>query len=546
MKKVTVKGYIESFLRIRTKDGNISPLILNEPQQAYYQAVRKAKTEGKPMRFIILKARQMGFSTLTEALIFTFVMWTKNTKALIVAHDMESSNNIFSMSRMFYDYLPNEIKPMVKLSNAKELVFENPSKSEEERKLNQGLRSQIRVATAGSESVGRGNTFNYVHISEYAFWTGRKEDTLVGILQAVPNTPDSLVVIESTAYGFDHFKKLWDDAVNGASGFTPLFFAWWQMETYRMTYDGTPLTKEEEKMKQDFNLDNDQIQWRRWCIRTNCGNDINKFRQEYPSTPQEAFIMSGRPVFDSERILARISEISLREYEKIRFDYTYSNEQIRGFEVVDGDVVKVYKRPIDGHPYVLSMDTAGEGSDFFACHVLDNTSGEQVAVLHYAGSNEIEVTRQVYCLGKWYNDALIGVEVNFGTYPILELQRLGYTNQYRREKVDTLREGTVSKFGWRTTSVTRPNMIAELKDVLDKEIGLINDVGTLNECLMFQKNDDGRPEAIQGEHDDLVMSLAIAYMIRGQQSFVVEQVIEEDDEEETNDGYESFLRFGRR
>lgn len=541
----SAKEYIENFLMIRTKDGELKHLILNKPQLKYYQAVKEASEQGIPLRFIILKARQMGFSTMTEALIFYFTVFRFNVKSLIVAHDNDSTKNIFFMSKLFYDMLPLNLKPMTKYKNVRELTFENPSQDDRVKAANPGLLSAIKVQTAGKESVGRGDTFNSVHASEYSFWPGDKANILLGILNSVPNNSSSFVVIESTANGYDDFHKLWEDAVNGRSGFIPLFFAWFEDPEYRMDYDGSPLSVEEKDLMARYNLDVNQIQWRRWCIKTNCGNDLNTFRQEYPSCPEEAFILTGNPVFDNEKVLSRLQDVPKGELGS--FDYLYDGSSIRAISWQDDSkgYIRIYQKPDKLTPYVISGDTAGEGSDYFAAHVLNNVTGEQVAVLHLAGSDESEFTRQMYCLGKYYNNALIGIEVNFGTYPIKELIRLGYTNQYRREKEDTLKDGLMSKFGWRTTSITRPNLISTLKEVLKTDIDKINDADTLHECLTFVKNDLGRPEAQQGEHDDLVISLGIAYMIRSQQAMNKAEIEPEPDPYDEPYGTDSFLNYGR-
>lgn len=545
MKRPKAINFIQKYLFIRTKEGKLVKLLLNESQLKYYEAIKKAQEEGKPLRFIILKARQMGFSTLTEALIFYFTVWHQNVKSLIVAHDTESTQNIFKMSKLFYDMLPKELKPMIRRSNAKELVFENPTKDENERKNNPGLRSEIRVSTSGSSGVGRGNTYQYVHCSEYAFWQGKKEDTLSGIMQAVPDHKGTFVAIESTANGFDHFQELWSDAVEGKNGYIPLFFPWYEMKTYRRKYDGFLLTDEELELAKLYNLDLEQLAWRRWCIATNCNNDIDTFRQEYPANPDEAFILSGNPVFNNQLIFKRIAELKDVKFDRIDFVINYLNEKIQSWKIVNSDdgIVRIFEHPIKGHPYVIGGDTAGEGSDRFTAHVLDNINGKTVAVMTLEGSDETYYTRTLYCLGMYYNNALIGVEVNFGTYVIKELLRLGYTNQYRREKEDTLAEGTYAKFGWKTTSITRPNIIAALKDIINTCLDSIMDVITLRECLKFIKNDQGRPEAQEGEHDDHVMSWAISHAIRGQQSYIIKEEVVIDEED---DGFDSFINFGRR
>lgn len=160
----------------------------------------------------------------------------------------------------------------------------------------------------------------------------------------------------------------------------------------------------------------------------------------------------------------------------------------------------------------------GEGSDFFTAHVVDNITSKQVAKLRQE-YDEIEYTRQIYCLAKYYNEALVGLEANFSTYPIKELDRLGYRKQYIREVEDEYTNRHEHRLGVRTTSKTRPVMLANLQEIVLEHIDNIVDKDTLREMLVFIKNEQGRPEAQEGEHDDLVMGLAIAYYIREQQTF---------------------------
>ena len=162
----------------------------------------------------------------------------------------------------------------------------------------------------------------------------------------------------------------------------------------------------------------------------------------------------------------------------------------------------------------------GEGSDNFTGHVLDNTTGEQVAVLKQE-FDEVEYTRQMYCLGKYYNTALIGIEANYTTYPIQELERLQYPKQFIRKKEDKYTKKLDKAYGFKTTSVTRPLILGQLQTILKECIELIVDIDTLKEALTFIKNEKGRAEAQQGYHDDLIMALAIAYYIRTQQEMKV-------------------------
>ena len=231
----------------------------------------------------------------------------------------------------------------------------------------------------------------------------------------------------------------------------------------------------------------------------------------------------GKTYFNARNIQERINH--LREPIKVgSFSYVYENEQIKDYRWKDdpNGFIKIYKDREDRIPYVLGGDTSGEGSDYFTGHVLDNTTGEQVAVLRQE-FDEVEYTRQMVCLGLYYNEALLGIEANFSTYPIQEAERLRYTKQYVREEEDTFTGRVAKRFGFKTTSVSRPRILAGLQTIVLENVNLINDKDTLEEMLVFVRNEKGRPEAKEGEHDDLVMGLAIAHDIREQQSFKVEQ-----------------------
>ena len=508
--------YIENCLKIKTKSGTVVPFRLNDAQRKLYAVAKRQQDAGKPVRLIILKARQLGFSTLTEGLIFHACATRKNVNALIVAHREDATANLFRMSKLFYDELPAPVKPMLRASNAQELVFENPSKLRSEREARPGLRSRIRCATAGGRGIGRSDTLQCVHLSEYAFWpdgADGKASTLAGILQAVPSLPGTMVVIESTANGFEDFKERWDAAVAGENDFEPVFFAWFENPDYSMpVVPGTEWTPEERDLKTAYRLTDGQLQWRRWCIANNCGGSLDMFRQEYPASPGEAFLHSGTGVFDNEQIVLRLERLP--------------GPAGRG-EFTDGEwtesetgAITLYELPEEGVPYVLGGDTAGEGSDYFTAIVIDNVSGRIVAKLRQKYS-EPEYVRQIFALGRFYNDALVAIETNFSTYPVMKLQEMEYPNQYSREREDTYTRQMRKSYGFRTDRQSRPRAIANLVEVFSSHPEWFTDRELLEEMLTFCYNEDHRPEALAGKHDDLVMGAAITYAVRHQQRMTV-------------------------
>ena len=237
--------------------------------------------------------------------------------------------------------------------------------------------------------------------------------------------------------------------------------------------------------------------------------------------------VTGRTVFDGQAVTKRLLE-DIRpnrtgeflydddglKLTNIRFETDPPLHLPRGF-------VKVYKDPEKGVPYVIGADTAGDGSDWFVAQVLDNRTGEQVCVMRMHSDEDL-FAKQLFALGTWYNTALIAVETNLSTYPVMELERLGYRNQYVRETLDDYTHQPKRAFGFRTDSKTRPVIIAELIKAARDDINMICDTDTLTEMLTFVRNEDYRPEAEAGAHDDCIMSLAIAHHVRPFQSCLAE------------------------
>ncbi|MCQ2440207.1 MAG: hypothetical protein MJ074_10705, partial [Oscillospiraceae bacterium] len=233
--------------------------------------------------------------------------------------------------------------------------------------------------------------------------------------------------------------------------------------------------------------------------------------------------VTGKTVFNGQAVAERLSQLG-RPERRGHFDYdlpdgTLAPQNIRWVDDSNG-VVTIYRPPEPGRPYVIGGDTAGDGSDWFVGQVLDNVTGEQAAVLRHQ-TDEDTYARQMYCLGKYYNDALLGIEVNFSTYPVKLLDMMGYRKLYVREREDTYTGMMQQSFGFRTTPITRPVIISELVRVMRDGLRLVNDRTTLEEMLTFVRNDKLRPEAEPGAHDDTIMALAIAWYIRPQQTMQV-------------------------
>lgn len=234
----------------------------------------------------------------------------------------------------------------------------------------------------------------------------------------------------------------------------------------------------------------------------------------------------GKTVFDARAIQARL-EVLKSPIKTGYFLYDYDGLKITNIRWLPdrNGYIHIYRKPDTPQvtKYCIGGDTAGEGSDFFTGHVLDARTGEQVAVLKHQFDSD-QYTKQMYCLGMYYKTALIGIEANFDSFPIMELQRLGYRNQYVREQQDTYTGKTEKRFGFKTTQLTRPTILSRLIEIVREHTGLINDRDTLEELLTIIRNEKGRVEAPEGGHDDQMMGLAIAHHIREQVVFDEETV----------------------
>lgn len=520
--KLDVVKIISTCCYINTKDGEeLVLLVPNKPQLRLLKMMADDWNAGRPLRYIILKARQMGFSTIIEAFIFVVTMFQPNKKAVIVADCAENASSLFDMSKLYYDKFPKGILPPLKAKNKNILLTATSN-------------SSIRVLCVG-DNTGRSKSLQFLHLSEFAFWPNA-ENTMTSLLRTVSATNKrSAIFIESTANGHNSFKTRWDKAVAGDSPYKPMFFPWYEMDEYRLPYDGHTLSPDELAVKEKYHLDNDQLQWRKYQIQDMDG-DINRFHQEYPSCPEEAFLSTGFSTFDNTQVVKRKGEVDLKPR---RGFFTYSKEhskdgneiKLSNIEWVDDEYgpIRLYLDPLKGFPYVLGGDPANGGSDSYVGQVINNIDQKQVAMYKNERVDNDLYAYQLYCLGRKYNWALIGTEVNQTTTVMEILAKCGYPNLYFRKVEDKVSHMIVDSLGVKTTVITKPVMIDGFKIRFRENPEIINDYTTLCEMETFIVVDTPSSNyslttnrAQEGKHDDCVMALAIAYYISEQQDHYVD------------------------
>lgn len=518
--------YIEKFLKIRDKRAQIIPFILNEAQKIVLEKIKWCEENNKLKRFIVLKARQMGLSTLFEGLIFHDTTTNENKNSLIIAHEESASSNLFNMSKLYYENLPEIIRPMKKYANGKVLTFENPTTDENEKKENPGLRSKISIATAGAGEVGRSSTIHNLHASEVAFFPDAKT-TMLGLLQAVPDEMNTLVVLESTANGVgDWFHEMWQKAERGENEFIPIFLPWFIDPGYTRPFrseaekkqfeqeictpskdaDGNDVYSYEYELMKKHGLTLEQLNWRRHTIANKCQGDEILFMQEYPSTPEEAFISSGRPKF-SIKALKKYQTITK---EPLKRGYLIMKEGKVQFLEDEKGYISIWKEPENDMFYCIGADVAeGLIDGDYSCAVVGDQNFDIVAMWHGHIDPDL-FGLELIKLGKYYNYAYIGVENNnHGLTTLSKLKNEEYWNLFFTKTYDKIADTVTQKLGWSTNSRTKPFMIDKLAEfVREFHLGIYSDL-IISEMFTYIIEDNGKTNAQAGCHDDTVMATAI-------------------------------------
>ena len=512
---------IELVFVVVDKNQQTMPFFLNDVQKEFIDILNKAIDDFNDglitdISILILKGRQQGFTTVVTAYQFASSILNRNFQGFTLADKGDNSEAIFQNKAKFvHSQLPSVLKPTEKFNNKRQFLFEK-------------INSSWSVDTATKE-VGRSRTVNFFHGSECAFW----KDGIATIQAALGEafTKNCIKIYESTANGFNDYQVMWESGEH-----INCFFEWWKTPEYRFNFPSEKKKKEfmdsidakhewiNERLKwlrDDVKLEPEQLYW--YFKKYNKNIDKKKIRQEYPCSPDEAFLLSGDTVFNTENIIARLQRIP-RPIKIGYFIYDYVDTNPTGKKITNikwkndrNGYIKIYDVP-RLTKYCIGGDTAGEGSDYFTGHVLDAKTGQQVAVLKQKFGAK-EYARQMYCLGIYYKKALIGIEANFDTFPITELERYGYYNQYIRESVDDYTKKPKKQFGFKTTALTRPTIISNLIAIIEEDVDSINDRDTLKELSTIIKNENGKAEAPAGKHDDQMMGLAIAHHIRSQVVF---------------------------
>ena len=532
--KTTSLGWQQENLKIVDKKSRLIPLIHNMAQLKVYNAMALQIKYDLPIMLLIYKARQEGISTFIEGCIFENTNRRENWHACLVSMDIDGTDKVFRMTKLFQQEIPSDNKRRTENSNRKEIVYAQPH------------RSSILCQTAGKEVLGRGGTTQGVHATEVTFWKNA-EKQLLGLLQEVPDEPDTMIVLETTANGtINAFSKRYWAAVKRLRGlyknnedgekvidptvlrgYLPIFLSWQDFEEYQIPLpkghktvpNMTPEMEEyvKEGLEMGISLTKEQIYFALLKVQNKCGGDYDLFKQEYPRTAREAERATGRMVFkpidlDIMEQSCQTPEATIEFYEiEGKVKYRHVNRRLNCWSV--------WKWPQSNHSYVCFGDVA-EGilsdpndaksdPDRSVAGIMDRNDFD-VPATYYGRPDTIDFADQMIMGSKFFNYAWASPEMNSIGQSVLDaFKRADYPFIYSREhKEETVQREDSKKLGWKTTLKTKKPMIADLQKATQEHELTVYDIRFIEEMRVFIWNPQGKPQAETGEHDDCVITLA--------------------------------------
>lgn len=466
---------IESMFSIANKDKQDVPFILN-PSQRRYDANRT--------RFdIISKARQQGFSSLILAYFAVKCLSVRNTRAVVISHDNESTERLFARVKYYLENIRGP-KPDIGTSAKRELSFPKTN-------------SVFYIGTAGGRRFGRGDTITDLHCSEVAFWEN-PTDLTAGLFQAVPKTSGT-IILESTGNGKNWFYRKVQRALENKGRYKLHFFDWISFPEYDL-----PVTPEEEEeifssldseLEEDYlvnevGLTAGQIKFRRDCL-DDMDYDLDLFKQEYPLTVDECFRATGKSVFH-------------------KVFYVQTPDWMR----VDNEFSKLKGHPRPDRFYGIGADVGGGvGGDNSVAQIIDLEKTEQVGEWASNRFAPDVFGKTLAVLGKKFNMANIAVEANnHGILTLAQLRR-SYPDGliYKKEKkpnVENPKEVPITDYGLLHSARNRPFSIGMLRKMLATVLK-VHSPQLVMELDTFIETDAGKLEAEEGCYDDRVMAMAV-------------------------------------
>lgn len=495
--------FCKNFVKIVNNDGELVPFVLNDQQQYFIDNAGKYN--------LILKPRQLGFTTASLAYCLWMAITNPNTNYLIVSYKGDSAKDLFAKLKRMNQHLPRDkynIFPPTVRDNRDELVLSNGS--------------TIRSTTTGNKDLGRGMNLMYVLLSEAAFY-GDLDEVLLSLEPALQKSEKSKIVLESTANGFNHFQQLYDRATKGLSKYKAFFFPFYSsayekqfafdikeaVNWYRSTNRGQRLSAKdlsaEQKQLHDAGCSLNMLMWRDYILQD---KDKNQFYQEYPATDIQAFINTGRSIFDQTRIADAVNYL----LPPISKEEVLKHENFPDIlKQYAGKGLEIYHLPKPKQRMFAGVDVAsGSGNDYSTVSVF-GADGQQYASFYRNDIPVYKFAEIVREIGLFFNYAFLVIERNgFGT-SLLERLREGespYLNLFKHRHFD--KGKTRLQLGWSSNAVTKNKAVTDAKEMFECQLVQINCKETLKQMQTFVDKDGKAENKSRTQHDDLVISLMLA------------------------------------
>lgn len=468
--------FAETFLKIPAKPDPVTgvvklvPMRMNRVQQDFCQKATN--------RNIIVKGRQMGFSTGILARNFRRIYTTPHTKGLLIAHKDDVTSMLLDRVFGFHNNLPEGFQQELERESIREIRFKE-------------FQSGMHIETAGAGVSGRSETLAFAHLSELAHWSRNVNELLAGISEAARYGE---ITIESTPKGNSgKFFELYNEAKEGDNSYVPFFYPWWWDAGYTLPResplaldrDKGPLTffDEEKMLINKYGLTEDQIRWRRWAQ-----SDLKDlFPQEFPENDVDCWLAGGGIAFD----------VAGLRYQQL-INVCKPIQEI-------GPTL-IYRLPFGGLKYIITVDF-GKGlpnGDWTVAQVLDVLRCEQVAMIRARvdGGRFAELLRPI---AELYNYAAVIPEVNSGFADLFLKAMEDYPNMWINPKTE--------RIGWVTSTSSRATMIDTTAAMVKSHEVIIHDATTLKELSNFR--DEGKGVRVPDNvHDDAAIALMIALCVR--------------------------------
>lgn len=522
--KYDTELFAEERLWITNKLGQLVPLIYNKGQKRINEAIVKQKQANKAVRICLLKSRQFGGSTLFEAEIFKENLMRPHRSCMIVAHDLDSARHLRDMSQRYYDCY-DVMKPRIKKESDKWWKFlhfdENDRRSY----------SHLRIDTAEELSTGISLTIHNLHLSEVQNWRDAQK-LARGLLPTVPPHADTMIFMEGTGSGVGDYWYDFCQMSQGHEDWEFVFVAWYEIEDYTLKFQ-----TEDERSNFEARLDGEerllykshvaleQLNWRRHKIDTDYKGDVDGFRQQYPSNPDEAFLTSGRPVFSQLKVRENMLVAQEGKIGSLVWRNDGDKKKIIFVEEPKG-LWELWEEPVKGsYLYCSGNDVAegiavqpelgNRGGDKCSSKVFRRDLRKFVAKLNAQidpdlFSDELEKA-SLFWEGTSGQLPLL-IENNpggSGNVVIRDLKLISGVNILKTVTLDRVHDTRKEEYGWDTNKESKREMIDELVEAIRDSSFSDPDKESWYQASTYVRDEKGRTNAQSRKFDDEVVATAL-------------------------------------